>query len=155
MLHISTQLLNFEIVTIIFKSMSNMQHCKGIKNISEVGKYASDSSVLLKTFENIIGQFRLTYVNELLNKAKVKGIQGDKIFKTLFVFCFLGIKNVNQLMLSGYSKELNHGKDVFYDYLKNEWVDGSKILTLFIKQFIKIVDKKEILQILKALNALF
>jgi hypothetical protein len=135
--------------------MSNMQHCKGIKNISEVGKYASDSSVLLKTFENIIGQFRLTYVNELLNKAKVKGIQGDKIFKTLFVFCFLGIKNVNQLMLSGYSKELNHGKDVFYDYLKNEWVDGSKILTLFIKQFIKIVDKKEILQILKALNALF
>ena len=36
-----------------------MQQNKVIKNISEVGEYSSDSNILLKTFENIIGQFRL------------------------------------------------------------------------------------------------
>ena len=108
-----------------------MQQCKGIKNISEVSKYASDSSILLESFKNIIGQFSLTAVNKLLNKAKVKGVDGDKIFKTLFVICFLGIKNVNQLMISGFSNELKYGKDVIYDYIKNEWVDWAKILLLF------------------------
>jgi hypothetical protein len=46
---------------------------KLFKNISEVGEYSSDSNILLKTFENIIGQFRLTQVNKWLNKAKNKG----------------------------------------------------------------------------------
>jgi hypothetical protein len=50
-----------------------MQQNKVIKNISEVGEYSSDSNILLKTFENIIGQFRLTQVNKWLNKAKTKG----------------------------------------------------------------------------------
>lgn len=119
-----------------------MQQYKGIKNISEVSKYASDSSILLESFKNIIGQFSLTAVNKLLNKAKVKGVDGDKIFKTLFVICFIGIKNVNQLMISGFSNELKYGKDVIYDYIKNEWVDWAKILLLFAKQFIKIALKK-------------
>jgi hypothetical protein len=33
-----------------------MQQNKFIKNIFEVGEYSSDSNILLKTFENIIGQ---------------------------------------------------------------------------------------------------
>ena len=59
-----------------------MQHNKINKNISKVGKYLSDLNILLKTFENIIGQFRLTQVNKWLNKAKNK-------------------KNICQLMHSG------------------------------------------------------
>ena len=51
-----------------------MQQNKFIKNISEVGEYSSDSNILLKTFENIIGQFRLAQVNKWLNKAKTKKI---------------------------------------------------------------------------------
>ncbi len=51
-----------------------MQQNKVIKNISEVDEYSSDSNVLLKTFENIIGQIRLTQVNKWLNKAKTKKI---------------------------------------------------------------------------------
>ena len=100
-----------------------MQQNKVIKNISEVGKYSSDSNILLKTFENIIGQFRLTQVNKWLNKAKTKGVEGDHIFKILFVLVFVDLKNISQLMHSGYGTKLNHGKDVLYDFLKNEWVD--------------------------------
>ena len=56
-----------------------MQQNKFIKNISEVGEYSSDSNILLKTFENIIGQFRLTQVNKWLNKAKTKGSETWKM----------------------------------------------------------------------------
>ena len=108
-----------------------MQQNKSIKNISEVGEYSSDSNILLKTFENIIGQFRLTQVNKWLNKAKTKGVEGENIFKILFVLVFVDLKNISQLMYSGYGTKLNYGKDVLYDFLKNEWVDWGKILTNF------------------------
>lgn len=32
-------------------------------------------------------------------------------------------------MHSGYGTKLNYGKDVLYDFLKNEWDDWSKILS--------------------------
>jgi len=41
-----------------------MQLNKIIKNISEEGEYSLESNILLKTFENIIGQFRPTQVNK-------------------------------------------------------------------------------------------
>jgi hypothetical protein len=66
---------------LIFSELkSNLQinqkcnRAKLFKNISEVGEYSSDSNILLETFENIIGQFRLTQVNKWLNKAKTKKI---------------------------------------------------------------------------------
>ena len=34
-------------------------------------------------------------------------------------------------MHSFYGTKQNYGKDVLYDFLKNEWVDWSKILTNF------------------------
>jgi hypothetical protein len=40
-------------------------------------------------------------------------------------------------MHSGYGTKLNHGKDVFHEFLKNEWVDWGKILTNFFRQFFK------------------
>jgi hypothetical protein len=49
-----------------------MHQNKFIKNISEVGEYSSDSNILLKTFEIIIGQFNLTQVNKWIIKAKTK-----------------------------------------------------------------------------------
>ena len=69
-----------------------MQQIKFIKNISEVGKYSSDSNILLKTFENIIGQFRLTQVNKWLNKAKTKGVEGEYIFNIFFVLVFFDLE---------------------------------------------------------------
>ena len=119
-----------------------MQQNKVIKNISEVGEYSSDSNILLKTFENIIGQFRLAQVNKWLNKAKTKGVEGENIFKILFVLVFVDLKNISQLMHSGYGTKLNYGKDVLYDFLKNEWVDWGKILTNFSRQFLKITKSK-------------
>ena len=45
-------------------------------------------------------------------------------------------------MHSGYDTKLNYGKDVLYDFLKNEWVDWGKILANFSSQFIKITKSK-------------
>jgi Transposase DDE domain len=119
-----------------------MQQYKVIKNIDEVGVYSQDSNILLKTFENIIGQFKLTKVNKMLNRAKTKGVEGENVFKILFVLGFIDLKNISQLMLSGYNTNLNYGKDVLYEFLKNEMVDWQKILTFFSKQFIKITKSK-------------
>ena len=84
-----------------------MQLNKIIKNISEEGEYSLESNILLKTFENIIGQFRLTQVNKWLHKAKTKGVEGDHIFNILFVLVFVDLKNISQLMHSGYGTKLN------------------------------------------------
>ena len=115
-----------------------MQQNKFIKNISEVGEYSSDSNILLKTFENIIGQFRLAQVNKWLNKAKTKGVEGENIFKILFVLVFVDLKNISQLMHSGYGTKLNYGKDVLYDFLKNEWVDWEIFLNKLAENEISI-----------------
>lgn len=116
-----------------------MQHIKNTAKISEVGKYTSDSDTLFKTFESIIGQFKLAKVNALLNQSKSKGIEGEHIFKVLFALTFIDLKNVSQFMLSGYGTHLRYGKDVLYEFLKNEWVDWQKILTIFAKRFLHIV----------------
>ena len=69
-----------------------MQQNKVIKNISEVGKYSSDSNILLKMFEKNIGQFRLKQVNKWLIKAKTKGVEGEHVFNILFVLVFVDLK---------------------------------------------------------------
>jgi hypothetical protein len=120
----------------------SQKYNKVIKNISELGKYSPDSNILLKTFENIIGQFRLTQVNKWINKAKTKGVESENIFKILFVLVFVDLKNISHLMHSGYGTKLNYGKDVLYDFLKNEWVAWGKILAHFSRQFLKITKSK-------------
>lgn len=119
-----------------------MQQHKGIKNLNEIARYSSDSSILLKTFENIIGQFKVSQVNTLLNNAKSKGVKGENIFRLLFTLCFVDIKNISQFLHSGFHSEFKNGKDVLYDFLKNEWIDWSKILSTFTTQFLKIVQKR-------------
>ncbi len=50
-----------------------MQQNKGIKKLQETVKYSADSNILLKTFSSVIGEFRLTGSDSILNKAKSKG----------------------------------------------------------------------------------
>jgi len=119
-----------------------MQRNKSINILSETNKYCSDSTVLAKTFTDILKEFKLSYINNLFSKVKSKGLDGAKIFETLFVIRFLDLKNVQQLMNSGYSKETPKRKDVYYDFLKNGNIDWRRILSLFSKQFFKIVEEK-------------
>lgn len=119
-----------------------MQQNKSINNLSETNKYCSDSTVLVNTFTAILKEFKLSYINVLFSKAKSKGFDGAKIFETLFVLRFFDLKNIQQLMHSGYSIETPKKKDVYYDFLKNENIDWRRILQLFTKQFFKIVDNK-------------
>jgi hypothetical protein len=119
-----------------------MQLDKLKKNISEIDTYCSNSTVLLKTFRLLLKEFDLSYINSLLSKSKLKGVNSNKIFQVLFVLPFLDIKNSHQLMLSGYCKEVDFKKDVFYDFFKNERINWRKITSLFANQFLKIVNKK-------------
>ncbi|MDZ7899807.1 MAG: hypothetical protein U5N85_17505 [Arcicella sp.] len=119
-----------------------MQRNKDIKNLEEISFYASDSNIFVKTFESIICNFKLSKVNKTLNAAKQKGVEGQNIFKTLFVLSFIDIKNISQLINSGFSLELNHKKDVFYAFLKNPNIDWRKISYFFAKEFIEICTKK-------------
>ena len=95
-----------------------------------------------KTFSTIIGQFRLAGVNRMLNSCKSKGVQGNQIFKAMFVLCFLEIKNISQLISSGYGTEIISKKDVFFSFLKNPNIDWRKILYSFVCQFIRILNAK-------------
>jgi hypothetical protein len=45
-------------------------------------------------------------------------------------------------MYSGYKTKLNYGKDLIYDFLKNDWVHWGKILTNIFRQFLKITKSK-------------
>ncbi len=46
------------------------------------------------------------------------------------------------MIYSGYGAKLNYGKEVLYDFLKNEWVDWGKMLTNFSRQFLKFTKSK-------------
>lgn len=119
-----------------------MQPTKGIKKPEEIGKYAADSMILMRTFSTVIQSFRLTEVNKVLDKAKVKGLPGRNVFEVLSILNFIGIKNLNQLMQSGYASGLSKKKDVYYDFLRNQWVDWRLILHSFARQFVKISQSK-------------
>lgn len=121
-----------------------MQHNKSKKNLSEINNYCTNSSELVKTSTSLLKELNLSYINKILSKAKIKGIKSSAIFQTLFILRFLDFKNIQQLMLSGYSKELNHKKDVLYDFMKNNRVDWRRIVWLFVNQILKIIDRKSI-----------
>ena len=119
-----------------------MQQSKGINSLAETSKYCSDSTVLIKTFATVLKEFKLTYINSLFSKTKKRGFDAANIFETLFVLKFIDIKNVHQLVNSGYSLEIANKKDVFYDFMKNQNIDWRTILRLFSKQFFKIIEEK-------------
>lgn len=119
-----------------------MQRIKVLKKLQETTEYSANSNLLLKTFSNIIKEFKLSKVNALLNKAKTKGVEGKDVFRALFAMVFIDVKNVSQLMASGFGKDLGHKKDVLYAFMKNERVDWRRILALFCVQFIKTTKEK-------------
>ena len=118
-----------------------MQHDKDSKSISEITKYCENSTKMARVFEELLKNFNLSYINSLFSKTKTKGIDSKNIFQILFTLRFLDLKNVRQLLLSGYSKEINFKKDVFYDFMKNSSIDWRRIVHLFYKQVASLVTK--------------
>jgi hypothetical protein len=96
---------------------------------------------MIRTFEELLKNFNLSYINSLFSKTKTKGIDSKNIFQILFTLRFLDLKNVRQLLLSGYSKEINFKKDVFYDFMKNSSIDWRRIVHLFYKQVASLITK--------------
>lgn len=118
-----------------------MQHNKNTKVLSEIKSYCQNSSVIVGIFNQLIGRFDLRYINMLFSDTKKRGIDGSKIFQTLFVFRFLDFSNVSQLMQSGFSKEISHQKDVLYDFLNNEKIRWRTITLLFFKQVNGVINE--------------
>lgn len=118
-----------------------MQHDKDSKSISEITKYCENSTKMTRIFEELLKNFNLSYINSLFSKTKTKGIDSKNIFKILFTLRFLDLKNIRQLLLSGYSKEINFKKDVFYDFMKNSSIDWRRIVHLFYKQVATLITK--------------
>lgn len=117
-----------------------MQHNKGTKSISEIDSYCQKpSNTVINVFMQLLAQLDLRYINQLLCDVKKRGVKGSMIFQTLFVFRFLDLSNVAQLMQSGFSKELSHKKDVFYDFLNNSKVQWRRIMKLFFKQILTLI----------------
>jgi hypothetical protein len=119
-----------------------MQQSKTIKTIQETQEYCSDSTLLTKMFKVLLSEFNLSYINSILSKSKLKGIDGKVVFQQLFLLKFIDFKNISQLMASGYAKGMEHKKDVFYDFMKNSSIDWRRIVCLFSLQFLRIASKK-------------
>ena len=119
-----------------------MQHNKTKKNLSEIKNYCEDSTKLLLIFKELLDVLNLTYINKLFSKSKQKGIDAKNVFQILFSLRFLDLKNIQQLTISGYSKELCFKKDVFYEFMKNPLIDWRKIVHLFGKQILQLIIKE-------------
>lgn len=120
-----------------------MQRNKITKSLSEIDSYCQHSpETLVNIFNNLLGQFDLRYINKLFSGAKKRGVEGCKVFQTLFVLRFLDFSNVAQLMQSGFSKELSHQKDVLYDFLNNTGIQWRRIMMLFFRQILSLIIAK-------------
>lgn len=121
-----------------------MQQCKGKKNLSEIAKYCTKDDIFLKTCGGILKAFDLRYINCLLSRAKLKGFDSAIIFQLLFVFQYFNIKNTHQYIRYGKTHASDYKKDVFYDFLRNSRIDWRNIVYLFLRQVLKLIDKKSV-----------
>ena len=122
-----------------------MQLNKGKKSLSEINKYCTKSNLFVNTFGDILKEFDLKYINSLLLKSKSKGENAAKIFQIIFVLQYFDIKNICRFYQSKKSQSLDYKKDVFYDFMKNPKIDWRNIMFLFIKQLIKVIEKKQVI----------
>lgn len=121
-----------------------MQQSKSTKQFTEIAAYCENETSLPRLFSDLMKWFDLSYINRILSKTKKRGFDAKKVFQVLFTMRFLDFDNVHQLMQAGISKELAHKKDVLYDFLKNPRIDWAKIVLLFAKQVLRIIDVKSI-----------
>lgn len=122
-----------------------MQQTKDIKSLSELPTRCSQNKDLVITiFNSAIKGFDLSGIYKILSCCKSKGIPVGDIFKTLFLLPFIDVSNIRNLFICGYHKDIVCKKDAFYEFLNNPKIDWRRILMLFSKQFLKIVDKKSV-----------
>jgi hypothetical protein len=121
-----------------------MRQPKDIQQFSEIEDKFTNVDSLGGTFNRLLKEFRLKAINNQLNLAKTKGLDGEKLFQVLFLLPFINILNIRSLYLSGFSKEVLGRKDAYYEFLNNPKINWRKIVTLFSKQFVKIADKKSL-----------
>lgn len=121
-----------------------MQQSKGINNLSEIKKTCINSDLLASSFARGLKEFNLSHINSILSKAKTKGVSCSITFQPLFILPFISILNVWGLMKSGYATIAASKKDVFYTFLNNPLIDWRRIVSLFARQYFRIVQTKSV-----------
>lgn len=121
-----------------------MQLNKSIQNLSEISGCSTSEDILLSSYQRVLKSFRLNGINRMLNGVKSSGLSGTHIFQTLFVLPFLNIKNIYRLFHCGVSPQVFGDDNAYYRFLNNPLVPWRKIMTAFILQYIKSVDRVSI-----------
>jgi hypothetical protein len=118
-----------------------MQLNKSIQNLSEIAGCSASEDILLSSYQRVLKSFRLNGINRMLNGIKSSGLSGAHIFQTLFVLPFLNIKNIHRLFHCGVSSLVFGDDNAYYRFLNNPLVPWRKVMTAFIQQYIKAVDR--------------
>lgn len=92
----------------------------------------------------MLKELDLRYINRLLSASKEKGVDVALVFQLLFVFQYFDIRNAHQYLRSRKSHSSDFKKDVFYDFLKSPEIDWRKIVLLFLRQVLKLIDRKTV-----------
>jgi len=123
-----------------------MQLNKSIQNLSEIAGCSASEDILLSGYQRVLKTFRLNGINRMLNGVKSSGLRGSHIFQTLFVLPFLNIKNIHRLFHCGVSPQVFGDDNAYYRFLNNPLVPWRKVMTAFIQQYTKAVDRISIEQ---------
>jgi len=129
-----------------------MQLFKDKKKLSEINSIFESNQIsdkLVDTF-GIFKNKRLS--NEFLG-VKDKGVKLEDTFLSLLILPFLGISSVYAIFKSNIQGITESGKDVFYGFKNNSFINWRKIIYIYVKTFLKKV-KKEGQQVKNAVKCL-
>jgi hypothetical protein len=119
-----------------------MQSSKGNQSLSEIDQFSDSEISILSTFNRILGTFNLTGINRILNGTKSKGLLPANIFQILLMLPFVKLNNIHSLFLSGIKSEVEGKPDAYYRFMKSPNIPWRRILTRFVHQFCKVVNKR-------------
>ena len=130
------------------KKVNKNRKYRHLKNNYKSIVQVSELDVILKGGENshsldyVLRFFQTTKLFSLFSGIKSKGVGLSRIFFTLIILKFLRIETVNGIYTTEF-KEVEAGKDVFYDFKNNENIPWRKILLETAKIHKRVVSRKK------------
>jgi hypothetical protein len=118
-----------------------MLHHKSTKIISELQKYFSSNE---KTMQTLLTELSFLQIPdkslEGMDKINTK-YKGKQTFILLLLSPIFGIKDISGYLQSSLYQLYNIGKDVFYNFFNNMFLNWRKLSYKFTKQLIHKVEK--------------
>ena len=119
-----------------------MQQNKTTKFNGELGSILSDKQVQSK-LEDVMDLFKFKPNLAVFNKLKTQGHEVSRLLSFLVLLPFYGVGNIYNLVKSGISPE---NKDAYYSIKNDERIDWRKLLVLFGKRFLFLINSRDSMQ---------